>query len=300
MNLNVNIAGVDLKNPIIAASGTFGFGKEFSKLIDINQFGAISTKGLTLKPHKGNPSPRIAEVYGGIINSIGLENPGLEHFLENELPFLKQHDIKIIANINGFTKEEFYEITKLIDDSVDLIEVNISCPNVKNGGMSFGTDPNMVYDIIKLAKKAAKVPLIAKLSPNVTSIVDIAKSAQRAGADAISLINTIRAMSIDIKTRKPQIKQVIGGLSGPAVKPIAIRMVYECFKNIDIPIIGMGGIMNYKDAIEFILAGSTCVSIGTVNFVNPNAIFEIKNGIIKYLCDNNFASIYDLRGNIII
>ncbi|MEZ0536043.1 dihydroorotate dehydrogenase [Caldicellulosiruptoraceae bacterium PP1] len=300
MNLKVNLAGVELKNPIIAASGTFGFGKEFSKLIDINQFGAISTKGLTLKPHKGNPSPRIAEVYGGIINSIGLENPGIEHFIENELPFLKQHDIKIIANINGFTKEEFYEITKLIDDSVDLIEVNISCPNVKNGGMSFGTDPNMVYDIIKLVKKAAKVPVIAKLSPNVTSIVDIAKSAQSAGADAISLINTLRAMAIDIKTRKPHIKQIIGGLSGPCVKPIAIRMIYECFNNINIPIIGMGGIMNYKDAIEFFLAGSTCISLGTVNFINPNAILEIKNGIIKYLSDNNFTSIYELRGNIII
>lgn len=253
MNLEVEIAGIKLKNPVIAASGTFGFGREYSKLIDISEFGAICTKGITLKKRIGNPQPRLCEVYAGIINSVGLENPGVEAFINDELPFLKSFDTKIIANINGFSKEEFVELTKILTSLVDMIEVNLSCPNVKEGGMVFGKDPKKVYEITKSVKDVASCPIIVKLTPNVTDITQLAVAAENAGADAISLINTVSAMAIDIETRKPLIKMVTGGLSGPAIKPIAVRMVYECFKKVRIPIIGMGGIMNYKDAIEFLL-----------------------------------------------
>jgi len=300
MNLEIEISGVKLKNPIIAASGTFGFGREFSRLIDLNLFGGISTKGITLKKRTGNPQPRLCEVYGGIINSVGLENPGVEAFVNDELPFLRRFDTKIIANINGFNKEEFIELAKIVSPLVDMIEVNLSCPNVKEGGMAFGKDPNKVYEITKEVKKVSACPVIVKLTPNVTDITELAKAAEKAGADAISLINTISAMAIDIETRKPLIKMVTGGLSGPAIKPIAIRMVYECFQKIKIPIVGIGGIMNYKDAIEFFLAGATAIQIGTVNFVNPNAVLEIKEGIENYLKDHGFESVNDLVGNIII
>jgi len=300
MNLEIEISGVKLKNPIIAASGTFGFGREFSRLIDLNLFGGISTKGITLKKRTGNPQPRLCEVYGGIINSVGLENPGVEAFVNDELPFLRRFDTKIIANINGFNKEEFIELAKIVSPLVDMIEVNLSCPNVKEGGMAFGKDPNKVYEITKEVKKVSACPVIVKLTPNVTDITELAKAAEKAGADAISLINTISAMAIDIETRKPLIKMVTGGLSGPAIKPIAIRMVYECFQKIKIPIVGIGGIMNYKDAIEFFLAGATAIQIGTVNFVNPNAVLEIKEGIENYLKGHGFESVKDLVGNIII
>ncbi|WP_039766819.1 dihydroorotate dehydrogenase [Caldicellulosiruptor sp. F32] len=298
--LEIEISGVKLKNPIIAASGTFGFGREFSKLIDLNLFGGISTKGITLKKRAGNPQPRLCEVYGGIINSVGLENPGVEAFVNDEVPFLKKFDTKIIANINGFNKEEFTELAKIVSPLVDMIEVNLSCPNVKEGGMVFGKDPNKVYEITKEVKKVSVCPVIVKLTPNVTDITELAKAAEKAGADAISLINTVSAMAIDIETRKPLIKMVTGGLSGPAIKPIAIRMVYECFQKVKIPIIGMGGIMNYKDAIEFFLAGATAIQIGTVNFVNPNAVLEIREGIENYLKAHGFESVKDLVGNIII
>ncbi|AZT90330.1 dihydroorotate dehydrogenase [Caldicellulosiruptor changbaiensis] len=298
--LEVEISGVKLKNPIIAASGTFGFGREFSRLIDLNLFGGISTKGITLKKRAGNPQPRLCEVYGGIINSVGLENPGVEAFIKEELPFLRRFDTKIIANINGFNKEEFIELAKILSPFVDMIEVNLSCPNVKEGGMIFGKDPNRVYEITREVKKVSSCPIIVKLTPNVTDITELAKAAEKAGADAISLINTISAMAIDIETRRPLIKMVTGGLSGPAIKPIAVRMVYECFQKVNIPIIGMGGIMNYKDAIEFFLAGATAIQIGTVNFVNPNAVSEIKEGIENYLKDHGFESVKDLVGNIII
>ncbi|WAM30599.1 dihydroorotate dehydrogenase [Caldicellulosiruptor naganoensis] len=298
--LEVEISGVKLKNPIIAASGTFGFGREFSKLIDLNLFGGISTKGITLKKCAGNPQPRLCEVYGGIINSIGLENPGVEAFVNDELPFLKKFNTKIIANINGFNKEEFIELAKIVSPLVDMIEVNLSCPNIKEGGMAFGKDPNRVYEITKEVKKVSACPVIVKLTPNVTDITELAKAAEKAGADAISLINTVSAMAIDIETRRPLIKMVTGGLSGPAIKPIAVRMVYECFQKVNIPIIGMGGIMNYKDAIEFFLAGATAIQIGTVNFVNPNAVSEIRKGIENYLKAHGFKSVKDLVGNIII
>ncbi len=298
--LEVEISGVRLKNPIIAASGTFGFGREFSKLIDLNLFGGISTKGITLKKCAGNPQPRLCEVYGGIINSIGLENPGVEAFVNDELPFLKKFNTKIIANINGFNKEEFIELAKIVSPLVDMIEVNLSCPNIKEGGMAFGKDPNRVYEITKEVKKVSACPVIVKLTPNVTDITELAKAAEKAGADAISLINTVSAMAIDIEKRRPLIKMVTGGLSGPAIKPIAVRMVYECFQKVNIPIIGMGGIMNYKDAIEFFLAGATAIQIGTVNFVNPNAVLEIREGIENYLKAHGFESVKDLVGNIII
>jgi dihydroorotate dehydrogenase (NAD+) catalytic subunit len=298
MNLEVEIAGIKLKNPVIAASGTFGFGREFSKLIDLNLFGGISTKGITIKKRTGNPQPRLCEVYGGIINSVGLENPGVEAFVNDELPFLRKFDTKIIANINGFSKEEFIDLAKIVSPLVDMIEVNLSCPNVKEGGMVFGKDPNKVYEITKEVKKVSACPVIVKLTPNVTDITQLAIAAEKAGADAISLINTISAMAIDIETRKPLIKMVTGGLSGPAIKPIAVRMVYECFKKVKIPIIGMGGIMNHKDAIEFIIAGATAIQIGTVNFINPNAVYEIKEGIEAYLERKGFNSIKELVGNI--
>jgi len=298
MNLEVEIAGIKLKNPVIAASGTFGFGREFSKLIDLNLFGGISTKGITLKKRTGNPQPRLCEVYGGIINSVGLENPGVEAFVNDELPFLRKFDTKIIANINGFSKEEFIDLAKIVSPLVDMIEVNLSCPNVKEGGMVFGKDPNKVYEITKEVKKVSACPVIVKLTPNVTDVTQLAVAAEKAGADAISLINTISAMAIDIETRKPLVKMVTGGLSGPAIKPIAVRMVYECFKKVKIPIIGMGGIMNHKDAIEFIIAGATAIQIGTVNFINPNAVYEIKEGIEAYLEIMGFNSIRELVGNI--
>ncbi|ADQ46184.1 dihydroorotate dehydrogenase family protein [Caldicellulosiruptor kronotskyensis 2002] len=298
MNLEVEIAGVRLKNPVIAASGTFGFGREYSKLIDISEFGAICTKGITLKKRIGNPQPRLCEVYAGIINSVGLENPGVEAFVNEELPFLKGFNTKIIANINGFTKEEFVELTKILGSLVDMIEVNLSCPNVKEGGMAFGKDPEKVYEITKSVKDVASCPIIVKLTPNVTDITQLAIAAEKAGADAISLINTVSAMAIDIETRKPLIKMVTGGLSGPAIKPIAVRMVYECFKKVRIPIVGMGGIMNYKDAIEFFIAGATAIQIGTVNFINPKAVCEIKEGIEAYLERKGFNSIKELVGNI--
>lgn len=298
MNLEVEIAGIKLKNPVIAASGTFGFGREYSKLIDISEFGAICTKGITLKKRIGNPQPRLCEVYAGIINSVGLENSGVEAFINDELPFLKIFDTKIIANINGFSKEEFVELTRILTSLVDMIEVNLSCPNVKEGGMVFGKDPEKVYEITKSVRDVASCPIIVKLTPNVTDITQLAVAAEKAGADAISLINTVSAMAIDIETRKPLIKMVTGGLSGPAIKPIAVRMVYECFKKVRIPIIGMGGIMNYKDAIEFFIAGATAIQIGTVNFINPKAVCEIKEGIEAYLERKGFNSVKELVGNI--
>lgn len=298
MNLEVEIAGIKLKNPIIAASGTFGFGKEFSRLVDISSFGAIATKGITLKSRSGNPQPRLCEVYGGIINSVGLENPGVESFINDELPFLRNYDTKIIANINGFDKDEFVELTKIVSDMVDMIELNLSCPNVKGGGMAFGKDPSSVYNITRAVKEVAKCPVMVKLTPNVSDIAELAKRAEEAGADAISLINTISAMAIDIETRTPLIKMITGGLSGPAIKPIAVRMVYECFNKVKIPIIGMGGIMNYKDAIEFFIAGATAIQIGTVNFIDPKAVCKIKEGIKGYLERKGFNSVKELVGNI--
>jgi len=295
-NMRINIAGVDFKNPVMTASGTFGSGKEYSEYIDLNKLGAIVVKGVSMRPWKGNQSPRISETYGGMLNSVGLQNPGVESFIKEDLSFLKQYDTKVIVNIAGKTVEEYCEVAeRLRDTDIDMIELNISCPNVKEGGVSFGTDPFMAEYVTREVKKVAKQPLIVKLTPNVTDIVSIAKGAVAGGADALSLINTLLGMAIDINKRKPILSNIVGGLSGPAIKPVAIRMVHEVSKAVDIPIIGMGGIMNGNDAIEFILAGATGVAVGMANFTNPTATIDVLDGIDEYMKKYGFNSIDEIK-----
>ena len=298
--LEVNIAGMKIKNPVMTASGTYGFGKEYSGFYNLSQLGAIMVKGLTLKPREGNKAPRIAETPSGILNSVGLQNPGVDFFLAEELPFLKKYDVGIIANIAGNTIEEYCEMADRLGNQVDALELNISCPNVKEGGVAFGVKCDSVYTITKAVKQHSKVPLIVKLSPNVTDIKEIGKAAEEAGADALSLINTLLGMAIDIKTRKPILANVVGGLSGPAVKPVALRMVWQVAQAVKIPIIGMGGVSSWQDAIEFILAGASAVAVGTASFVNPYAPIEIVEGIKGYLKSNGCQSIEDIRGKLII
>ncbi len=284
IDMKVDLGGLTLKNPITVASGTFGFGREFSEYYDLGLLGGIFVKGLTLKEKKGNPTPRVAETPMGILNSVGLQNPGVEYFIKNELPFLKEFDTKIIANINGNTVEEYCEIAHILSKTdIDGIELNISCPNVKMGGVSFGRDPEMVYEITKQVRNYSTKPLIVKLSPNVKDIKEIAEACEKGGADSISLINTLIGMAIDINTESTILARGTGGLSGPAIKPVAVRMVYEVANAVSIPIIGMGGIMNYEDAVEFILAGANAISIGTANLVNPYAAIEILGGLEKHL-----------------
>ena len=297
MNTKVNICGVELKNPVMTASGTFGSGREFSEFVDLNRLGAVVVKGVADKPWNGNPAPRIAEVYGGMLNSVGLQNPGVDYFIENDIPFLRQFDTKIIVNVCGHAIDEYVNVvTKLQGQDVDLLELNISCPNVSEGGMAFGTDPTMVEKVVNEVKKVADKPLIVKLSPNVTSITDIAKAAVSGGADALSLINTLNGMKIDIYKRQPVLFRKTGGMSGPAVKPVAVRMVYEVCKAVDVPVIGMGGISNAEDAIEFIMAGATGVSIGTANFINPRATVDTVEGIEEYMKKNSISDIHELIG----
>lgn len=297
MNLKVNIAGVELKNPVMTASGTFGSGKEYSDFVDLNKLGAVVVKGVADKPWKGNPAPRIAEVYGGMLNSVGLQNPGVECFIKEDIPFLRQFDTKIIVNVCGHSIEEYVNVvTALQNEDVDLLELNISCPNVTEGGISFGTDVDMVKKVVSEVKEVAKQPLIVKLTPNVTDIVSIAKAAVEGGADALSLINTITGMKIDIHKRMPVLKQKVGGMSGPAIKPIALRMVYQVCSAVSVPVIGMGGISNGEDALEFIMAGATGVSIGTANFANPHATIDVLNGIFDYMKMYNIDDISLLRG----
>ncbi|MGE5632887.1 MAG: dihydroorotate dehydrogenase [Caulobacteraceae bacterium] len=298
IDMNVNIAGIKMKNPVLTASGTFGFGREYSKYYDLSRLGGIVVKGLTLKPREGNKPPRIAETPAGILNSVGLQNPGVEYFMENELPFLRQYDTAVIANIAGNTVEEYCSMAERLGDSVDGIELNISCPNVKEGGVAFGTKPDSVYNITRNVKGRCKVPLIVKLSPNVTDIKKIAAAAESGGADAVSLINTLLGMSIDINTRRTVLANIVGGLSGPAVKPVAVRMVWQVAQTVKIPVIGMGGISTWEDAVEFILAGAHSVAVGTANFVNPHAPLEIVEGLENYLAKNKFSSISELKGNI--
>lgn len=295
-NFSVDIAGVKLKNPIVTASGTFANGREISEYYDLSELGAVCVKAITLEPRRGNKPPRIAETASGILNSVGLQNGGLEYFLKFELPNLKKYDTKIIANISGNTIEENCEIAKRLSDDVDLIELNISCPNVKHGGMSFGSDPLIAKEITQRVKEHCKVPLIVKLSPNVTDITAIAKAVADGGADALSLINTILGMKIDVKTRKPILANNTGGLSGPAVKPVAIRMVWQVANCIHLPIIGMGGIMTGDDAAEFIIAGATAVAVGTANLVTPTAALNVKNELAKYLCSNGIEDVNSLIG----
>ncbi|SKC85834.1 dihydroorotate dehydrogenase [Maledivibacter halophilus] len=301
IDLSVDLNGLKLKNPITVASGTFGFGREFEDYLDLNKLGGIMVKGLTLEERKGNPMPRVAETAMGMLNSVGLQNPGVQYFVKKELPFLKQYDTKIIANINGNTIDEYCKIAEILSGTkVDSLELNISCPNVKEGGVSFGRDPEMVYKVTKNVKQYSDKHLIVKLSPNVTDIKEIAIAAEKAGANCLSLINTLIGMAIDIDRETTILARGMGGLSGPAVKPIAVRMVYEVFNSVSIPIIGMGGIMTYKDAVEFLLAGASAVSIGTGNLINPGIAMEILEGIEKHLIKKDYKSIEDIKGKVVI
>lgn len=295
--LGVSLAGVELKNPVMTASGTFGSGAEYSEFVDLNQLGAVVTKGVANVPWPGNPTPRIAEVYGGMLNAIGLQNPGMEVFCKRDLPFLKQFDTKVIVNVCGKSTQDYCEVVeRLSDEPVDLLEINISCPNVKEGGIAFGQDPKAVEAITREIKKYAKQPVIMKLSPNVTDITEMARAAESGGADVLSLINTLTGMKIDINRRTFALANKTGGMSGPAVKPIAVRMVYQVAHAVQLPIIGMGGISNAEDALEFLMAGATAVSIGTANFVNPYATVETVHGIEEYMRKNNVSDIHELIG----
>lgn len=297
MNMKVNLAGVVLNNPVMTASGTFGSGEEYSELVDLNRLGAVVTKGVANIPWAGNPTPRIAETYGGMINAIGLQNPGMDVFIKRDIPFLKKYDTKIIVNVCGKTTEDYIEVVeRLSDEPVDMLEINISCPNVKEGGIAFGQDPKAVEAITKEVKKYAKQPVIMKLSPNVTDITVMAKAAEAGGADVLSMINTLTGMKIDVNRRTFSVANKTGGLSGPAIKPIAVRMVYQAACAVKIPIIGMGGIMTAEDALEFILAGATAVSVGTANFVNPYATTEIIAGIEDYMIKYQIEDISELIG----
>ena len=297
MNTKVNIAGVEFKNPVTTASGTFGSGTEYSEFVDLSLLGAVTTKGVANVPWPGNPTPRIAETYGGMINAIGLQNPGIDVFVNRDIPFLKQYDTKIIVNVCGKTTEDYIDVVeRLGDQPVDLLEINISCPNVKEGGIAFGQDPKAVEAITREVKRHAKQPIIMKLSPNVTDITVMAKAAEAGGADVVSLINTITGMKIDINRRKFVLANKTGGMSGPAIHPVAVRMVYQTAQAVKVPIIGMGGIMNAADAIEMILAGATAVSVGTANFQNPAVTMEIVEGIERYMEKYHVSDIKELIG----
>ena len=299
LNLSVNIAGVEFKNPVTVASGTFGSGQEYSEFVDLNGLGAVTTKGVASTPWEGNPTPRVAETHGGMLNAVGLQNPGVDVFAKRDIPFLRKFDTKIIVNVCGHSEEEYLDCVKrLADEDVDMLEINISCPNVKEGGIAFGTDPKAVEEITRKVKEVAKQPVIMKLSPNVTDIVEMAKAAERGGADALSLINTITGMKIDIEKQDFVLANKTGGLSGPAIHPVAVRMVYQVANAVDLPIIGMGGIQNADDAIEMILAGATMVSVGTANFYNPNATMEVVKGIEDYMIKHNVSDIKDLVGKV--
>ena len=296
-DMKVNIAGKEFKNPVTVASGTFGSGREYSEFIELSKLGAVTTKGVSNVAWEGNPTPRIAEVYGGMLNAIGLQNPGVDVFIERDLPFLEQQNTGIIVNVCGKTIEDYIEVVeRLSESSVDMFEINISCPNVKEGGIAFGQSPDLIKEITSTLKSRSKKPIIMKLSPNVTDITVMARAAQEAGADAISLINTITGMKIDIHKRKFVLANKTGGMSGPAIKPIALRMVYQAAQVVDIPIIAMGGITTAEDAIEFIMAGASMVSVGTANFYNPYASLEIVEGIEEYLQQNAISNIDEIRG----
>lgn len=296
--MKVNIAGVEWNNPVTVASGTFGSGAEYSDFVDLNQIGAVTTKGVANVPWPGNPTPRIAETYGGMINAIGLQNPGIDVFVKRDIPYLKQYkDTRIIVNVCGKSTEDYCEVVeRLAEEPVDMLEINISCPNVKEGGIAFGQDPKAVEAITKEMKKRAKQPVIMKLSPNVTNIAEMAKAAEAGGADALSLINTLTGMKIDVNRRTFALANKTGGLSGPAIKPVAVRMVYQVAQAVNVPIIGMGGIMCAEDALEFIMAGASAVSIGTANFHNPKVTLEVIEGIKQYCEANGIKDINELVG----
>jgi len=297
-NLKIKLGRISLKNPVLAASGTFGYGEEYSRFIDLNELGGIITKTVTLEPREGNRPPRLAETPSGLLNSIGLENPGLKIFLREKLPFLQQFNTALVVNIAGEKEEEYLRLAERLGrvKGIDALEINISCPNVKNAGLIFGTNPNLVFSLVKRIREVTDIPLITKLTPNVTDIAEIAQAAEEAGTEALSLINTLLAMAIDVETRKPKLGDVTGGLSGPAIRPIAVRMVRQTFQKVNLPLIGVGGIMTAEDALEFILAGASAVAIGTANFIDPKTMIKVKEGIGEYLQRNNIREFKDLVG----
>lgn len=297
MNMKVNIAGVEWQNPVTVASGTFGSGAEFEEFVDLNRLGAVTTKGVANIPWEGNPTPRVAETYGGMMNAVGLQNPGIDLFCKRDIPFLKQYNTKIIVNVCGRSTEDYCEVVeRLADEEVDMLEINISCPNVKEGGIAFGQNPKAAEDITKAVKKYAKQPIIMKLSPNVTDIAEMAKAVEAGGADAVSLINTLTGMKIDVHRRQFVLANKTGGVSGPAIHPIAVRMVYQAANAVKVPVIGMGGIASAEDAIEMILAGANAVSVGTANFHNPAVTMEIVDGIERYMKQYGFETVADMVG----
>lgn len=297
MNLSVNFAGVEMKNPVTTASGTFGSGAEYKDFVDLNKLGAVTTKGVSSVPWQGNQTPRICETYGGMLNAIGLQNPGIDLFIERDIPFLKQYDTKIIVNVCGRTVEEYIEVVqRLADTGIDLLEINISCPNVKAGGIAFGQNPELARQVTDKVKQCAKQPVIMKLSPNVTDIAEMARAAEAGGADAVSLINTLTGMKIDINKRTFALANKTGGMSGPAIKPVAVRMVYQAAHAVKIPVLGMGGISSAEDALEFIMAGATVVAVGTANFHNPAVTEEIIDGIKTFMEKNGVKDINELTG----
>jgi len=299
-NLAVNIGGLRLKNPVLTASGTFGYGEEFASYVDLNRLGGIVVKGLSWQPRKGNPGPRIMETPGGMLNAIGLQNVGVRNFIRDKLPFLRRYDVAVIANVYGETVEEYLQVSELLTTvtGVHALEINVSCPNVRKGGVAFGTDPDMVAEVTSRVRGVTDLPLLIKLSPNVTDIVVIAKAAEAAGADAVSLINTLTGMSVDVERRIPHLRNVTGGLSGPAIKPVALRMVWQVAAEVHIPVIGVGGIMNADDALEFIIAGATAVQVGTANFVNPSVTIEILDGMTGYMNRHGLQDINELVGTL--
>lgn len=297
MNLSVDFAGVTMKNPVTTASGTFGSGAEYGEYVDLNRLGAVTTKGVANVPWPGNPTPRVCETYGGMLNAIGLQNPGIDVFVERDIPYLKQYDTRIIVNVCGHTTEEYLEVVeRLADQDVDLLEINISCPNVKEGGIAFGQNPKLVEQITAEIKKKARQPVIMKLSPNVTDITETAKAAEAGGADALSLINTLTGMKIDINRRQFALANQTGGMSGPAVKPVAVRMVYQVAHAVKLPVLGMGGIRTAEDALEFIMAGASMVAVGTANFNNPTATVDVIEGIEQFMKEHHVEDIHELIG----
>ncbi|HOV78485.1 MAG TPA: dihydroorotate dehydrogenase [Bacillota bacterium] len=297
-NLAVNVGGIRMKNPVTTASGTFGFGREYSSYLDLNRLGAVTVKGITLEPRAGNPVPRIVETPAGVLNSIGLQNPGVDRFLEEALPFLAAYNLPVIVNIAGDSVKDYAGLAARLDRAAGVagLEVNVSCPNVKKGGMLFGCDPAATAEVTRAVKSSTDKPVIVKLSPNVTSITAVAEAAARAGADALSMINTLLGMAIDVRSRRPVLGNVMGGLSGPAVKPVAVRAVWQVYREVPLPIIGMGGITTAEDAVEFILAGAAAVAVGTASFINPPVAVEVLEGIEKYLCENGIGDVNELVG----
>jgi dihydroorotate dehydrogenase (NAD+) catalytic subunit len=299
-DLSVDFAGIKLKNPVLTASGTFGYGEEYADIVDLNRLGGVIVKGISLRPIQGNPPPRIWETPSGMLNAIGLENPGVDVFLRDKLPFLRNYDTAVIVNIFGYSLEEYVGVAERLDgvQGVSGLEVNISCPNVKAGGIVFGTNLKAAFELLSAVRKATKLPIIAKLSPNVTDITEFAKAARDAGCDGLSLINTLLGMAIDVRSRRPRLANCTGGLSGPAIRPVAVRMVWQAAKAISLPIIGMGGIMTAEDALEFILAGASAVAVGTANFVNPRATVDVAEGIVAFLEQQGIGSVRELIGQV--